>query len=227
VTEPARRTDRPVRVLVVDDHPMWRDGVRTDLEADGRSRVIAEAANAEEAVEVAVRERPDLVLMDLNMPGPPGTTAIRRIAEQLPDTRLLVLSASAAEPDVLEAVKAGASGYLLKSATGSELTEAVQQVAKGEPVFSPSLAALVLGEFRRVAAGGDDEEQQLTERETEVLKLVARGYAYKEIADRLVISIRTVQNHVQGILQKLQLNGRYELMRYAIHRGLDRDDADR
>ena len=227
MTEPARRTDRPVRVLVVDDHPMWRDGVRTDLEADGRSRVIAEAADAEQAVEAAVRERPDLVLMDLNMPGPPGTTAIRRIAEQLPDTRLLVLSASAAEPDVLEAVKAGASGYLLKSATGSELTEAVQQVAKGEPVFSPSLAALVLGEFRRVAAGGDDEEQQLTERETEVLKLVARGYAYKEIADRLVISIRTVQNHVQSILRKLQLNGRYELMRYAIHRGLDRDDADR
>jgi DNA-binding NarL/FixJ family response regulator len=225
VTEQARRTDPPVRVLVVDDHPMWRDGVRADLEADGRSRVVAEAADTEQAVAVAVRERPDLVLMDLNMPGLPGTTAIRRIAEQLPATRLLVLSASAAEPDVLEAVKAGASGYLLKSATGSELSEAVQQVARGEPVFSPSLAALVLGEFRRVAAGGDESEQ-LTERETEVLKLVARGYAYREIADRLVISIRTVQNHVQSILRKLQLNGRYELMRYAIHRGLDRDDTD-
>jgi DNA-binding NarL/FixJ family response regulator len=224
VTEQARRTDPPVRVLVVDDHPMWRDGVRADLEADGRSRVVAEAADTEQAVAVAVRERPDLVLMDLNMPGLPGTTAIRRIAEQLPATRLLVLSASAAEPDVLEAVKAGASGYLLKSATGSELSEAVQQVARGEPVFSPSLAALVLGEFRRVAAGGDESEQ-LTERETEVLKLVARGYAYREIADRLVISIRTVQNHVQSILRKLQLNGRYELMRYAIHRGLDRDDT--
>jgi DNA-binding NarL/FixJ family response regulator len=224
VTEQARRTDPPVRVLVVDDHPMWRDGVRADLEADGRSRVVAEAADPEQAVAVAVRERPDLVLMDLNMPGLPGTTAIRRIAEQLPATRLLVLSASAAEPDVLEAVKAGASGYLLKSATGSELSEAVQQVARGEPVFSPSLAALVLGEFRRVAAGGDESEQ-LTERETEVLKLVARGYAYREIADRLVISIRTVQNHVQSILRKLQLNGRYELMRYAIHRGLDRDDT--
>jgi DNA-binding NarL/FixJ family response regulator len=224
VTERARRTDAPIRVLVVDDHPMWRDGVRADLEADGRSRVVAEAADAEQAIETALRERPDLVLIDLNMPGLPGTTAIRRIAEQLPDTRLLVLSASAAEPDVLEAVKAGASGYLLKSATGSELTAAVQQVARGEPVFSPSLAALVLGEFRRVAAGGDEGEQQLTERETEVLKLVARGYAYKEIADRLVISIRTVQNHVQSILRKLQLNGRYELMRYAIHRGLDRDE---
>lgn len=226
MTQPARRTDAPVRVLVVDDHPMWRDGVRADLEADGRSRVVAEAADADTAVAAALRERPDLVLMDLNMPGLPGTTAIRRIAEQLPDTRLLVLSASAAEPDVLEAVKAGASGYLLKSATGAELTAAVQQVARGEPVFSASLAALVLGEFRRVASGGDEAEQQLSERETEVLKLVARGYAYKEIADRLVISIRTVQNHVQSILRKLQLNGRYELMRYAIHRGLDRDEQE-
>ena len=226
MTQPARRTDAPVRVLVVDDHPMWRDGVRADLEADGRSRVVAEAADADTAVAAALRERPDLVLMDLNMPGLPGTTAIRRIAEQLPDTRLLVLSASAAEPDVLEAVKAGASGYLLKSATGAELTAAVQQVAHGEPVFSASLAALVLGEFRRVASGGDEAEQQLSEREAEVLKLVARGYAYKEIADRLVISVRTVQNHVQSILRKLQLNGRYELMRYAIHRGLDRDDQE-
>lgn len=213
-----------MRVLVVDDHPMWRDGVRADLEASGRARVVAEAADAEEAVAAAVRERPDLVLMDLNMPGLPGTTGIRQIVERVPDTRLLVLSASAAEPDVLEAVKAGASGYLLKSATGAELIEAVQQVARGEPVFSPSLAALVLGEFRRVAAGGDTGEQRLTARETEVLRLVARGYAYKEIADRLVISVRTVQNHVQSILDKLQLNGRYELMRYAIHRGLDRDE---
>ena len=155
MTEPPRRTDAPLRVLVVDDHPMWRDGVRADLEADGRSRVVAEAADAEEAIAAAERERPDLVLMDLNLPDLPGTTAIRRISEQLPDTRLLVLSASAAEADVLEAVKAGASGYLLKSATGPELTEAVQQVARGEPVFSASLAALVLGEFRRVAAGGD------------------------------------------------------------------------
>jgi DNA-binding NarL/FixJ family response regulator len=203
---------------------MWRDGVRADVEADGRARVIGEAASADEGIVVATRERPDLVLIDLNMPGLPGTTAIRRIAERLPGTRMLVLSASAAEPDVLEAVKAGASGYLLKSATGGELVEAVQQVAAGEPVFSPSLAALVLGEFRRVASGGGDREQDLTDRETEVLRLVARGYTYGDIAERLVISVRTVQNHVQSILTKLQLRGRYELMRYAIHRGLDRDD---
>jgi len=220
----ASRTAPPLKVVVVDDHPMWRDGVRADLEADGRARIVGEAADAEEAVTVTKRERPDLVLLDLNMPGLPGMVAIRRIAERLPGIRMLVLSASAAEPDVLEAVKAGASGYLLKSATGTELVEAVHQVAAGEPVFSASLAALVLGEFRRVAAGGGDRGQDLTERETEVLRLVAKGYTYAEIADRLVISVRTVQNHVQSILGKLQLRGRYELMRYAIHRGLDRDD---
>jgi len=221
----ASRTAPPLKVVVVDDHPMWRDGVRADLEADGRARIVGEAADAEEAVTVTKRERPDLVLLDLNMPGLPGMVAIRRIAERLPGIRMLVLSASAAEPDVLEAVKAGASGYLLKSATGTELVEAVHQVAAGEPVFSASLAALVLGEFRRVAAGGGDRGQDLTERETEVLRLVAKGYTYAEIAGRLVISVRTVQNHVQSILGKLQLRGRYELMRYAIHRGLDRDDA--
>lgn len=221
----ARRTDPPVTVVVVDDHPMWRDGVRADLEADGGCRVVGEAASADQAVDVTTRERPDLVLIDLNMPGLPGTAAIRQIAEKAPGTRMLVLSASAAEPDVLAAVKAGASGYLLKSATGRELVDAVRQVAAGEPVFSPSLAALVLGEFRRVAAGGGEREQDLTDRETEVLRLVARGYTYREIGERLVISVRTVQNHVQSILTKLQLRGRYELMRYAIHRGLDRDDG--
>jgi DNA-binding NarL/FixJ family response regulator len=221
----AARTRAPVRVVLVDDHPMWRDGVRADLDRDGRSRVVGEASTAAEGVEVAGRERPDVVLMDLNLPGLPGTTAIRRIAEQQPGLHMLVLSASAAESDVLEAVKAGASGYLLKSTTGAELADAVQQVAAGEPVFSPSLAALVLGEFRRVATG-DDSGQELTDRETEVLRLVARGYTYGEIAERLVISVRTVQNHVQSILRKLQLRGRYELMRYAIHRGLDREDED-
>jgi DNA-binding NarL/FixJ family response regulator len=219
----ARVLEAPVQVLLVDDHPLWRDGVRADLERDGRSRVIAEAGNAEQAVQLAAQHQPDVILIDLNMPGLSGTVAIRRIVERMPQVRVLVLSASAAEPDVLEAVKSGASGYLLKSATGAELAEAVQQVAAGDPVFSPSLAALVLGEFRRVASGGG-ASQTLTERETEVLRQVAKGYTYREIADRLGISVRTVQNHVQSNLSKLQLGGRYELMRYAIHRGLDRDD---
>ena len=156
--------------------------------------------------------------------------SLREPALRSPETRTVtmrnaspnaaVLSASAEEADVLEAVKVGASGYLLKSATAAELADAVTRVRAGEPVFSPSLAALVLGEFRRMSAAAT--EPGLTARETEVLKLVAKGYTYREIADKLFISVKTVQNHVQNILTKLQLSKRYELMRYAIQRGLDR-----
>jgi DNA-binding NarL/FixJ family response regulator len=159
--------------------------------------------------------------MDLNLPVVGGVEATRRIAEELPHVRILVLSASGEERDVLEAVKAGASGYLLKSATGAEVADAVRRVAAGEPVFTPSLAALVLGEFRRLA-DRDPAEPALSARENEVLRLVAKGYTYRDIAERLFISVRTAQNHVRNILAKLQLRGRYELMRYAIERGLDR-----
>ena len=210
-----------VRVLVVDDHPVWRDGVKADLEASGAVEVVGEAADGGEAIERARDTMPDLVLMDLNLPTVSGADAIRAIVEETPHVKVLVLSASAAEPDVLEAVKVGASGYLLKSATSAELVDAVRRVVAGEPVFSPSLAALVLGEFRRISAG-TQAEPGLTARETEVLKLVAKGYTYKEIADKLFLSTKTVQNHVQNILTKLQLSRRYELMRYAIRRGLDR-----
>jgi DNA-binding NarL/FixJ family response regulator len=213
-------SDEPVRVMVVDDHPVWRDGVRSDLEASGRAVVVAEASDGGEAVERAIEVMPELVLMDLNLPTVRGVEAIRRIVEQSPHVKVLVLSASAEEADVLEAVKVGASGYLLKSATAAELADAVTRVRAGEPVFSPSLAALVLGEFRRMSAAAT--EPGLTARETEVLKLVAKGYTYREIADKLFISVKTVQNHVQNILTKLQLSKRYELMRYAIQRGLDR-----
>jgi DNA-binding NarL/FixJ family response regulator len=212
--------DEPVRVMVVDDHPVWRDGVKNDLEASGRAVVVAEAADGGEAIERAIEVMPELVLMDLNLPTVRGVEAIRRIVEQSPHVKVLVLSASGEEADVLEAVKVGASGYLLKSATATELADAVTRVRAGEPVFSPSLAALVLGEFRRMSAAAT--EPGLTARETEVLKLVAKGYTYREIADKLFISVKTVQNHVQNILTKLQLSKRYELMRYAIQRGLDR-----
>jgi RNA polymerase sigma factor (sigma-70 family) len=212
--------DERVRVMVVDDHPVWRDGVRGDLEASGRAVVVAEASDGGEAIERAREVMPELVLMDLNLPTVRGVEAIRRIVEESPHVKVLVLSASGEEADVLEAVKVGASGYLLKSATAAELAEAVMRVRAGEPVFSPSLAALVLGEFRRMSSAAT--EPGLTPRETEVLKLVAKGYTYREIADRLVISVKTVQNHVQNILTKLQLSRRYELMRYAIQRGLDR-----
>ncbi|HEV8650041.1 MAG TPA: response regulator transcription factor [Actinomycetes bacterium] len=206
--------------MVVDDHPVWRDGVRGDLEASGKAVVVAEASDGGEAIELASEAMPELVLMDLNLPTVRGVEAIRRIVEESPHVKVLVLSASGEEADVLEAVKVGASGYLLKSATSAELADAVARVRAGEPVFSPSLAALVLGEFRRMSAAAT--EPGLTARETEVLKLVAKGYAYREIADKLFISTKTVQNHVQNILTKLQLAGRYELMRYAIQRGLDR-----
>jgi len=212
--------DERVRVMVVDDHPVWRDGVRGDLEASGKAVVVAEASDGGEAIELAREAMPELVLMDLNLPTVRGVEAIRRIVEESPHVKVLVLSASGEEADVLEAVKVGASGYLLKSATSAELADAVARVRAGEPVFSPSLAALVLGEFRRMSAAAT--EPGLTARETEVLKLVAKGYAYREIADKLFISTKTVQNHVQNILTKLQLAGRYELMRYAIQRGLDR-----
>lgn len=212
-----------LRVLVVDDHPVWRDGVRADLDASGRAQVVAEARDGGEAIERARETMPDVILMDLNLPTMRGVDAIRRIVEESPHVKVLVLSASGEEADVLEAVKVGAGGYLLKSATAGELVEAVVRVRAGEPVFSPNLAALVLGEFRRMSAAVTESAGPgLTPRETEVLKLVAKGYTYREIADKLVISVKTVQNHVQNILTKLQLSKRYELMRYAIQRGLDR-----
>ena len=210
-----------IRVLIVDDHPMWRDGVRGDLEATGWAEVVGEASDGGEAVEVATTAMPDVVLMDLQMPTVSGVEATRRIIEQAPHVKVLVLSASAEERDVLEAVKAGAAGYLLKSSTSEDVVAAVRRVRDGEPVFTPSLAAMVLDEFRRVAST-EPEEPELTPRENEILKLVAKGYTYPEIGTKLFISTKTVQNHVQNILTKLQLKKRYELMRYAIQKGLDR-----
>ncbi|WP_436982385.1 response regulator [Streptomyces sp. enrichment culture] len=217
--------------MVVDDHPMWRDAVARDLGAAGFD-VVATAGDGPQAVRRARAVRPDVLVLDLNLPGLPGAEVCRRLAGA-PGTggeqglRVLVLSASGEQEDVLEAVKAGATGYLVKSASAEELAEAVRRTAGGDPVFTPGLAGLVLGEYRRLASGpppgsgGGPEVPQLTERETEVLRLVAKGLTYRQIADRLVISHRTVQNHVQNTLGKLQLHSRVELVRYAIERGLD------
>ena len=153
------------------------------------------------------------------------------VVRQDPSARVLILSASGEQADVLEAVKAGATGYLVKSASRNELLAAVRRVAEGDTVFTPGLAGLVLGEFRRMLDGtagpdtGQAGDRDLTDRETEILKMVAKGMSYKQIAERLVISHRTVQNHVQNTLRKLQMHNRVELTRYAIERGLD-DDAD-
>ncbi|HEX2294091.1 MAG TPA: response regulator transcription factor [Actinomycetota bacterium] len=209
----------PVKVLIVDDHPVWRDGVLADLDGAGHT-VVGEASDGREAIALARDAMPEVVLMDLQLPHVSGVEATRRIVEESPHVKVLVLSASAEEKDVLEAVKAGAAGYLLKSATSDELVDAVVRVRDGEPVFTPSLAGLVLDEFRRIAKK-DVGEPELTARENEVLKYVAKGYTYREIGEKLFISTKTVQNHVQNILTKLQLRKRYELMRYALQRGLD------
>ncbi|HSK55606.1 MAG TPA: response regulator transcription factor [Jiangellales bacterium] len=213
---PVRVPDGPVRVMVVDDHPMWRDAVDRDLTDAGFS-VVATAGDVEDAVRRAAATRPDVVLLDLNLPSGSGVLVLPRLPE---GTRVLVLSASGDHADVLEAVRAGATGYLVKSASREELLDAVRRTAAGVAVFTPGLAGLVLGAFRASEAAAD-EGPRLTDRETEVLRLVAKGLSYRQIAERLGISHRTVQNHVQNTLDKLQLDNRVQLTRYAIERGLD------
>ena len=213
------------RVLVVDDHPIWREAVAADLAAAGYEVVgcVGEGAGA---VRITAAVRPDVAVLDLHLPDLPGPEVIRGLLTARPGLRILVLSASGEQQDVLDAVKAGASGYLVKSAGVAELLDAVRRVGAGEPVFTPGLAGLLLGEFRRLAAGApgngaDESATRLTEREIEVLRLVAKGLAYRQIAERLVLAHRTVQNHVQNILGKLHLHNRAELVRYAIEHGLD------
>jgi DNA-binding NarL/FixJ family response regulator len=212
------------RVMVVDDHPMWRDAVVRDLGAAGHD-VVATAADGGEAVRRAPAARPEVVVLDLQLPVMSGVEVTRALVAADPTVRVLVLSASGEHADVLEAVKAGATGYLVKSASSEELLAAVARTALGEAVFTPGLAGLVLGEFRRLSvepvARSGPAAPRLTERETEVLRLVAKGLSYKDIAERLVLSHRTVQNHVQNTLNKLQLHNRVELVRYAIEQGLD------
>jgi len=210
-----------VSVMVVDDHPLWRDGVARDLAERGFD-VVATASDAASAMRIARAVRPNVVLMDLNLGELSGVDATAMITGELPGTRVLVLSASGEHDDVLQAVKAGASGYLVKSASAEELVDAVNRTAAGDAVFTAGLAGLVLGEYRRMAANPDaQDEPQLTDRETEVLRLVAKGLTARQIATRLVISHRTVENHVQSTLRKLQLHNRVELARYAIEHGLD------
>lgn len=219
----ARRAAVTIRVMVVDDHPIWRAGVARDLGERGFD--VATAVDGAAALRIIPAARPDVVLMDLNfgaeeLASPSGAEATRRIIDSWPDIRVLVLSASGAHADVLAAVQAGASGYLVKSASVEELVDAVRRTAEGDAVFTPGLAGLVLGEYRRMARDPRPEAPTLTERETEVLRQVATGRTARQIADALVISHRTVQNHVQAALRKLQLHNRVELARYAIEHGL-------
>ncbi|MGH3341685.1 MAG: response regulator transcription factor, partial [Carbonactinosporaceae bacterium] len=184
------RLPAPVRVMVVDDHPMWRDAVARDL-AEAGYQVVATAGDGAQAVRLAPAARPDVVILDLQMPELSGVEVTARLVGAGRDVRVLVLSASGEQEDVLEAVKAGATGYLVKSASREELVTAVRRTAEGDPVFTPGLAGLVLGEYRRIAAAPAADgpaTPRLTERETEVLRLVAKGLSYRQIADRLVLS---------------------------------------
>ena len=204
-----------ITVVLADDHPIWRDGVRGDL-GDG-FRVVGEAGSADEAIEAIRATTPDLVVCDLNMPGGGGLKVARACAEQ---ARIVMLTVSERERDLLDAVAAGAAGYLVKSTPGPELRAALVKAAAGEPVFSPALAALVLGEFRRMSRAATGTNP-LSGREREVLLLVARGHTYREVGAQLYIAEKTVENHVRNILGKLRLSRKQELIRYAVEHGLE------
>jgi DNA-binding NarL/FixJ family response regulator len=209
-------TDGAIRVVLADDHPVWRSGVRADL--GDRFRVVGEAGTAPEAIDEIRRSEPDLVVCDLHMPGGGGLAVVRACAER---TRIVMLTVSEAERDLLDAVAAGAVGYLVKSTAPEALRSALEHAASGEPVFSPSLAALVLGEFRTLSKQASGGVQTLTDREREVLQYVARGHTYREIGAELFIAEKTVENHVRNILAKLHLNRRHELIRYAADHGIE------
>ncbi|MCB1269836.1 MAG: response regulator transcription factor [Microthrixaceae bacterium] len=218
--------NRRLRVVVADDHEIWRSGLRADLGDD--FVVVAEAPDAPEAIRAVRREVPDLVLCDLNMPGGGGLAVVRAVAEVAP---VVILTVSEAERDLLDTVAAGAVGYLLKSTRSADLEAALRLAAEGEPVFSPQLAALLIGEFRRLAsheptgATGEDPRgaatTPLSPREREVLGLVARGRTYKQVGAELFISPKTVENHVRNTMAKLHLSRRNELIRWAVDHGID------
>ncbi len=210
----------PPRVVIVDDHHLFRAGVRSEL--DGRVEIVGDAASVEEAVAVIASERPDVVLLDVQMPGGGGVEVIRRAAKAQPALRFLALSVSDAAEDVIAIIRAGARGYVTKTISGPELAEAIRRVHGGDAVFSPRLAGFVLDAFAGSlpAEAVDPELDGLTTREREVLQHIARGYLYKEIALRLGISAKTVEGHVSAVLRKLQLSNRHELSRWAVERRL-------
>ena len=207
-------------VVIVDDHELFRAGVRAELEA--LVEVRCEAGTVEEAVTAILQQKPDVVLLDVHMPGGGGVEVIRRVAQRRPVQRFLALSVSDAPEDVIAVIRAGARGYVTKSISGDDLAAAIRRIRDGDAVFSPRLAGFVLDAFQGeiTEADLDPELDQLTPREREVLRLIARGYLYKEIASRLSISPKTVEAHVSAVLRKLQLSTRHELSRWAVERRL-------
>ncbi len=213
----------PVPVVVVDDHAMFRTGVRAELTAAPRQVVVVgEAEDVDSAVEQVLAHRPAVVLLDVHLPGGGGVEVMRRVGNRVPETRFLALSVSDAAEDVIGTIRGGARGYVTKSITGPELVDAIGRVAGGDAVFSPRLAGFVLDAFAGTieVAQVDEDLDRLTEREREVMRLIARGYAYKEVARELFISVKTVETHVSSVLRKLQLSSRHELSRWASDRRL-------
>ncbi len=210
------------RVVLVDDHELFRAGVRSEL--DGLVDVVGDAANVTEAVALIREQAPDVVLLDVHMPDGGGLEVIRRLAGDAATARFLALSVSDAAEDVIAIIRAGARGYVTKTISGADLADAVRRVHDGDAVFSPRLAGFVLDAFAgsapapAEAAHPDADLDSLTPREREVLRHIARGYMYKEIAQRLGISAKTVEAHVSAVLRKLQLSSRHELSRWAVQR---------
>jgi RNA polymerase sigma factor (sigma-70 family) len=214
VTGPTRR-----RVFVVDDHHLFRSGVRAEIGA--AVALVGEASDVTAAVELIGERKPDVVLVDVHMPDGGGAAVIRRVLHEHPDIRFLALSVSDAPGDVIDAIRAGARGYVTKTISGPDLVDAISRVAEGDAVFSPMLAGIVLDAFSSLPIDAiNNELDQLTPRERDVLRLIARGYSYKEIARDLSISPKTVETHVSAVLRKLQLSSRHELTVWAIDRRL-------
>jgi DNA-binding NarL/FixJ family response regulator len=212
-------TQERLRVFLVDDHQLFLSGVRSELKES--FEIVGEARDPETAIEVIPGAEPDVVLLDVHMPGGGGRTVIEAVSRSRPDTRFLALSVSDAAEDVIAVIRAGARGYVTKSIAPAELVTAIIRIHEGDAVFSPRLAGFVLDAFAGEPPPSIDPElDQLTQREREVLRYIARGYTYKEIAEALVISIKTVESHVSAVLRKLQLSTRHELTRWATDRRL-------
>ncbi|HET6561480.1 MAG TPA: response regulator transcription factor [Marmoricola sp.] len=207
-------------MVIVDDHAMFRSGVRGELA--GHVDVVAEADDVDSAVDAVLRHTPEVVLLDVHLPGGGGVEVMRRVGPRSPGTKFLALSVSDAAEDVIGTIRGGARGYVTKTITGPELVAAIERVATGDAVFSPRLAGFVLDAFAGSieVAQVDEDLDRLTEREREVMRLIARGYAYKEVASTLFISVKTVETHVSSVLRKLQLSSRHELTRWATDRRL-------
>jgi DNA-binding NarL/FixJ family response regulator len=203
------------RVVLVDDHALFRAGVRSELE--GHVEIVGEAGGVEEAVALIAETKPDVVLLDVHMPDGGGVA----VAKRCPDVCFLALSVSDAPEDVIAIIRAGARGYVTKTIDAERLADAIERVADGDAVFSPRLAGFVLDAFRGDPTPGASDVDQLTPREQEVLRLIARGYLYKEVAHQLGISAKTVEAHVAAVLRKLQFTNRHELSRWAMEQGLD------